>query len=399
MTTPAPERSRPARLAVLIYFRDTFQTSHRFNTSPRSRATVQWCLKQAIDGQEPVTDEQIGDAMYDGEFKTPYWRATKGRIAVFHANNLLKRYFNTEGRSEPYRIAILAGDGDNRSIDILPNKPPPVNYVQRLWEPYFGEKRNIILFTEPLFFRKRDELTYIRDVYCNSPASISSLKSRLKITDEWVPSYHYVSAGEAMGVLRLVSELSYQSLTKAPNSYWPPASRPTGRTRMFNAEFATANRMPTLDRLGDTNLIVIGSSRTSSVLKELQVGQDFIMGHRKITLEHRETGEPEAFEDETRDLPDEVHVDKYAVLTRKLDERGRCVTLVAANHGRAAQGALIYLTDQDKLIALFKHTKFGMPDEVPAHFQVIFKVVVSKLEGEANIRDDLTVPVAIRVYE
>ena len=62
---------------------------------------------------------------------------------------------------------------------------------------------------------------------------------------------------------------------------------------------------------------------------------------------------------------------------------GRVITMVAANHGRAAQGVVEFLISQTKLHALFDRMGIGPDEPMPSSFQVVFSVTVSKLNGEA----------------
>jgi hypothetical protein len=83
------------------------------------------------------------------------------------------------------------------------------------------------------------------------------------------------------------------------------------------------------------------------------------------------------------------------VLTRRPTPDGdHCATLIANNHGRAAQGVMGYLTDPVKMYQLGAYLQ--ATNKLPYHFQVIFEVTISKENGEADIESVL--PVAARLY-
>ncbi len=255
----------------------------------------------------------------------------------------------------------------------------------------------MIIYTEPLFFRRKNALTYVREVHCNETGSVSKLKGVLKRTNDWVPSYHYVSSGEVMAVLRLVSELSYQPVAVLPKrSYSPPHEPLPRRSTAFIAEFATAKTVPPLHKIkSDTHLIIIGSGRTSLILRELQNGLDFTIEDDCIRVRNQKKEEKRTYEDENKDVARETHLRKYAVVSRYYEDNG-CITLIAANHGRAAQGAAEVLTDQNHFSRVITG-KLTSPD-LPRKFQLILEVPLSKEADDSYIRTDLIRAVAVRAY-
>jgi hypothetical protein len=56
--------------------------------------------------------------------------------------------------------------------------------------------------------------------------------------------------------------------------------------------------------------------------------------------------------------------------------------MIAANHGRAAQGVMEFLVNQVKLQTLFERMQIQPNDKLPSSFQIVFQVSVSKLNGE-----------------
>ena len=94
--------------------------------------------------------------------------------------------------------------------------------------------------------------------------------------------------------------------------------------------------------------------------------------------------------------PDLTKVMRYAVVTR-FRHNDQTVILVGAQHGRAVQGVVEYLTDQNRLLRLFERPEFGLPEEIPDNFQVIFRVPIARQKGESTpITPDIEV-VAIRI--
>jgi hypothetical protein len=74
---------------------------------------------------------------------------------------------------------------------------------------------------------------------------------------------------------------------------------------------------------------------------------------------------------------------KYAILTRMPSPHyGHVITMIAANHGRAAQGVVEFLVNQVKLQTLFERMQIQPNNPLPSSFQIVFQVSVSKLNGE-----------------
>ena len=184
-----------------------------------------------------------------------------------------------------------------------------------------------------------------------------------------------MSSGEVMSVLRLISELSFRSQTP-PQGAASGAPQNARLRKKFQCEFATAREL-SVDTLPAGNLIVIGSGRTSWLMEQLQAGEGFRLH------EHGIQG-PRGDKSNYKDAVDDQPLHKYALLTRRLaPKKDRAILLVAANHGRGAEGLMNFITAQDKLADLFRVLSLGTA--LPEHLQVIFEVTISKEGGEAAI--------------
>jgi hypothetical protein len=96
----------------------------------------------------------------------------------------------------------------------------------------------------------------------------------------------------------------------------------------------------------------------------------------------------------------ETHaLEKYAVVTRKANpQSGRTITMIGLNHGRAAEGVIKFLTHENRdLQNLLAELKYGSSKMLPSHFQILFKVTMSKEHGE--VEPESATPIRVHVYE
>jgi hypothetical protein len=95
---------------------------------------------------------------------------------------------------------------------------------------------------------------------------------------------------------------------------------------------------------------------------------------------------------EYKDLLEGDTIYKYAVLTRTV-EKGWIIVQVAANHGRAVQATVDEITRENGLVGLYCYLL--APELLPKHFQVVYRVKISRHAGQADILG--AVPIAKRV--
>ncbi|RPI22898.1 MAG: hypothetical protein EHM61_21110 [Acidobacteria bacterium] len=239
--------------------------------------------------------------------------------------------------------------------------------LERFWHPYLTHAfPNNLVFTELLFYRD-DQGTYVRNIYINEmQGGLEQLKHRLPDVqlDRFRPSFHFVSAGELHCLLKL--------------------------TRLFEnmgVEFNTKNsRFLAWNSLRDTNLILIGSSRTNPFIDSLQGENNFVLGPDRITNAAPRPGEEASYAGfRTRDGKLEK-VTEYAVVTRRPALSSDCVvTSIAANHGRAVEGAGDFLTEESQVALLLQRLEAEEGAAGPSpHFQVLLRVDMIDFDEEVS---------------
>jgi hypothetical protein len=290
------------------------------------------------------------------------------RVSMASIRDRLLAYFATEGRAERLRLTIPKGQYRAVFTETGSEEPAelserPKSALNRFWEPYFaGEAANVIVYTEPLFFRD-DRGHYIRDFYVNDPAAANQLGEWLPVgnLNSLSPCYHYLSAGEVHCLLSL--------------------------SRMFHelgVPFETRNsRISSWNELRGANLILLGSPRTNTFLRSLQAEDAFLVTETSIEDRRPKARVSRSFRGSRyRDgtLP---RMTEYAVITRRPSPTPGCaVTMIAANHGRAIEGAGHLLTLEDRVQKLLWRLETGGGQGLPPEFQFLMKVDTIDIDDE-----------------
>jgi hypothetical protein len=393
---------------------DILLKTHRFREgkTDRSREILEFLSKQgdedAQEGDGAVQAKDIAREFYRGDRDV-----STARKAVHTLKGLLKRHYHKgEGRVRDIEIQIKEGPGYRLIYSV--NEPSAGDVVERFWNPYFlvdaGTPR--IVFAEPVFFRNAERI-YIRHLDCNDPNgrwAFWDLLGKDK-AEELIPSYHYLPAGELLAVLIIMREFQ--------------------RRKVF-LDFGTTKTYSTWGSLKDENVILVGSSRSNPHIAQLQKDERFTVtengvqttvdetlkkyldgseGLRPVdresrrveieTLAHLRGEERRGSEDENwywaekeydRRLLDAIpaaQFRKYVVVTRKPGtHEGKTITMIAANHGRAAQGVAGYLTERRNVKSLLTDVmKVGIAAVLPAHFQILFEVNMTKEKGDVEAKE------------
>jgi len=294
------------------------------------------------------------------------------RVSLGSVRDRLQSFFGTEGKHETLRLEIPKGQ-----YRVVFSDGPRVPHqakrgesaLARFWKPYFsGKAANIIVYTEPLFFRD-DSGRYFRDWKVNSLAT-GGPEIRDRFTGlnsgELCPVFHYLSAGEMhclLSITRMFHELSVPVETRnSRNSTW--------------------------HELSHSNLILLGSPRTNQFLESLQgdyplvVKGDCIQRHfgpKKLDRVFKGI----RFKDGR--LPRMI---EYAAITRRPGlVSGSTVTMIAANHGRAIEGAGHLLTLEDKVQSILERLRADTSLKSPEAFQLLMKVETIDIDDEVTAVD------------
>ncbi len=230
----------------------------------------------------------------------------------------------------PFDVAISRGTkrhfGHERrgyQLKFTPRVLDPEEALRHFWRRYFdaSDGDNLVVFTEPLFFRD-EHLTYIRNIYCNDRHNPGALaRFGIEDTGKLQPSYHYLATGEVMGVLDVFSLF---------------------QKKKVGIMFGTVRVDTKIDRryrINDTNIILLGSARTNPIIEHRQGPCGYRLTDDAIEVLRPQAPHEQGIYKDSWGGTDSPSFYKYAILTRMPNlNAGYVVAMIAANHGRAAEG-------------------------------------------------------------
>lgn len=344
MTTRRP----PEQIETLV---NRILTSRQFAHADILKRILRYLVEHASDPVAPKEYDIAVRAMGRQESFEPRTDPIV-RVSVGSIRKRLLAFFATEGTAEPVRMEIPLGQYRVVFTDATVSArvaERESSALMRFWQPYFtGAALNLVVYTEPLFFRD-SQGRYIRDWAINNPSDIGALQSSFPASDTagFQPTFHYLSAGEMhclLSLTRMFHELGLPVETRnSRNAGWSELSR--------------------------SNLILLGSPRTNQFLKSLQ-GDDPLIVHSDY-IEERPTGA--AYRGSRYRDGSLERMTEHAVVTRRPGlVEGRWVTMIAANHGRAIEGAGHLLTLEDRVEEILQRTVGSGP--LPGTLQLLMRV-------------------------
>ncbi|MEP7363833.1 MAG: hypothetical protein ABI972_11305 [Acidobacteriota bacterium] len=290
------------------------------------------------------------------------------RVSLGNIRERLNAFFGTEGRDEPLRLEIPKGryraifvDGPPASLA----KPEGVanSSISKFWAPYFQtHTANILVYTEPLFFRD-NQGRYFRDWSVNRlPQGAEEIREHFPGLSgkELQPAYHYLSAGEMHCML---------SITRLFHERGIPVETRNSRISQWQ-------------ELSAANLILLGSPRTNQFLASLQ-GDYPLITRGDCIVDVSRGRKPRVISGKRFSDGNLPRMTEYAVLTRRPGVRPGCtVTMIAANHGRAIEGAGHMMTLEDRTRGVLKKMKIGKDGSIPSAFQLLVRVDCIDIDDE-----------------
>lgn len=291
------------------------------------------------------------------------------RVSLSSIRERLLAYFATEGRNAPVRLEIPRGHYQVQFVETEIDEEAVAQRgaaLSRFWQPYLESSApNVIVYTEPLFFRDSQK-RYFRDWSVNQfeggVEKISHSFPGIK-AHEITPVFHYLSAGEVHSLLSL--------------------------TRMFHearVPVETRNsRISQWQELSRCNLILLGSPRTNVFLEKLQ--DEYPLVTLADRIECRGSGKGRVKTYRCRRFLDGSlqRMTEYAVVTRRHGVLpGCCITMIAANHGRAIEAAGHLLTLEDRVQLLLDRMQVSAESTVPQVFQLLVRVETVDVDDEVT---------------
>ncbi|HEY3940809.1 MAG TPA: hypothetical protein VGL97_25505 [Bryobacteraceae bacterium] len=290
------------------------------------------------------------------------------RVSMKSIRERLHAYFDNEGLHEDVCVSIPKGhyraqfSRTERSPAAPATEEVRASSLERFWRPYLAERSNLLLHTEPLFFRD-GRGNYIRNLYLNDPSMDSrEIADRLGCeADSIQPCFHYLSAGEVHCVFSLMR--LFHDLGK--------------NLQIVNSRLSSWNETR------HSNLILIGSTRTNRFMDALQEQSDFVLTDEEIRNLSPRENEQNCYRG-YRYRDGKLHrFSEYALITRRQGATpGSSVTVIASNHGRAIEGVGNFLTLGGEIAKLLARMELDRAPVLPDRFQVLVRVDMIDLDDE-----------------
>jgi hypothetical protein len=289
------------------------------------------------------------------------------RVSMSGLRERLQRYFDEPGNRDSLRLVIPKGRYRAQFIETEPSHntdsgDDPASF-KSFWGAYLEGRSSLLVHTEPLFFRDGWQ-TYVRNLYVNNPhAGSDRLVQRLpELKGRCLQaSFHYLDAGEVNSMFVLLNSFHHFGVNVG----------------VRNARTASWNE------IRDCNLVLLGSTRTNSFIDMLQEETDFVVGEDDIRNLSPVGAELSSYQGERYQDAKLSRNRDYVLITRRPGaSRSSVITMVAANHGRAIEGAVSYLTTPREITKLLSRMGIGHGSCLPMRFQILLKVEMIDSDDE-----------------
>jgi hypothetical protein len=303
------------------------------------------------------------------------------RVNIASIRERLQNFFELEAPAEPVRMVVPKGQYRvvfQETRQDAPFKTPIASpALQSFWQPYFSNGAvNTIVFAELLFFRD-DRGNFARNIFVNDlhHGLDDITRHGLSIERErYKPSFHFMSAGEVHCLLTLQRTF-----------------------HLFGTCLETRNsRFAAWNTLRQSNLILLGSSRTNTFIDSLQGANNFVITEDRIINASPAGSESTEYRGSRFTDGKLEKVTEYAIVTQQPAIKSGCVvTTITANHGRAIEGAGDFITTESHVQTLYDCFEVKKTGQWPSHFQLLLKVDMIDFDEEV-VRVE---PVAQRILQ
>jgi len=349
---------------------DRIQASRHFvNTVTLGRILAYVC-ENTVDTENRIKEHEIATEVLRRDQSFDPKLDPVVRVSMKGIRERLDKYFDDAGQRETLRLVIPKGQYHAEFIETT-FKPAaePQSDAQALkyfWGPYLElNQTSLLVHSEPLFFREGWD-TYVRNVLVNDPGQgcrqlvtkIPELRTR-----ELVPSFHYLDVGEVNSMFLFMQ-------------FFHDLNAPVG---VRNA------RITSWHELRYSNLVMVGCTRTNPFMDMLQEKTDFLLTEDKICNLSPREGESPSYKGMRYNDSTLQRYREYVLIARRpgTNQNRSTITMIAANHGRAIEGAASYLTSEgevSRLLSMMKVDRQRSP--LPDRFQVLLAVEMIDIDDE-----------------
>jgi hypothetical protein len=287
------------------------------------------------------------------------------KVTASRLRDVLDYYFDkTEGgRRETDRLrlpVVRPGSNENYTLQQEANRLR-LTRVEHFWDSHCvgrpDREELLVVYTEPLFFWVKSQRCFVRFLDINWESTDTIPDDLLKRAHEHyeredlVPSFHYKPSGEVAARDSLLRFLRRYNVIKH---------------KQMQVNSLPSRECPHNDSLWSRNLIMLGNRRTNGLLRRLQDDRaeplEMVLMDEDIACRRKPP---------CRDTPQLA----YALLTRMRNRNpAGVVTMIGANHGRAAEKVAEFVTDEDQLNRFYSECGIDASRVLPETFQILFSV-------------------------
>jgi hypothetical protein len=150
-------------------------------------------------------------------------------------------------------------------------------------------------------------------------------------------------------------------------------------------------RFTSWNELGHSNLIFVGSCRTSPFIDSLQGEQPFILTDSSIRNRYPKPDERSEYVGQRHTKGKTEKLTEYALITRHVGlSADTATTIISGNHGRAIEAAGFLLTREDALEQLLKNMDVRTGEVLPPRFQILLEVEMADFSEDVVSVEYLT---------
>src|ERR1035438_7862382 len=302
---------------------------------------LSYVCEKTVDSDNRIKEHEIATEVLNRDQSFDPKLDPVVRVSMKGVRERLDKYFDNVGQREPLRLVIPKGQYHAEFIETqsfpTAESQKSAQVLEYFWGPYLTPgQASLLVYTEPLFFREGWE-TYVRNLYVNYPGKgHSQLLDRLPElrARELYPSYHYLDAGEVNSMFLFMQFF---------HDLGVPVS-------VRNARITTWHEMR------NSNLVMVGCTRTNPFMDMLQEETNFVITEDEICNLKPGKEEQPSYKGERYYDSKLPRNREFVLITRRPGayQKNSTMTMIAANHGRAIEAATNHLTSAQEVSKLLR---------------------------------------------
>lgn len=310
---------------------DAMCTHRLFAKSARYPHLLRYLAEHSFPSTPENRELRKGEVLRDKFYNGQPSGDTNVRRDIGYLRLKAKEYADTpEGRKQADKLIIVEPGASDVYLVTFVRNVEVARELEMFWGPHIqSDEATTIIYTEPYFFHDADQRIWARCLAINDETG--ELPEFLQ-PGKFKPAYNYVPTGEVRSLLGIAAWLLKQRVVLTYEVFHSSAI---------------------YEDIPQSNLILLGAPRCNPIMRLLQKGVTrsfhYFMGDAWIDVRNRQPSEQIPFEDSKMQGDDNgqlIHV----LVTRLCHpaDKSLWVTVITADHTRAAQKVCEVLTDNDE---------------------------------------------------